>query len=560
MLTKSSLFHPKRNFNLPRAFSMPKRTFRDNNRLINSMINSRIEKLRFERDYLINNRNNHYVNLSNIFYNPYLYNYPYFEPVFYPTPIQPVTIPKIDYHFSVPQYCHCSEKTQQSDNIILYISEPQQSKPAPPPEPVILPKIETKYIYKTPDPPPKKPNYITNSQHQYISPHREKRNTKLKPTLIEQNTQTTEPNVQNEVNSPKPKIPKKRKIIEEIPKLKEKKPRLDWWRLCRDFVNCYLYFSTGKKYGNKYAKIRNNNLKKRTIDIIQDISVIKDWIVSIEEPFWNEFQVFEDLNVSYKKSDSKKKIKKETQKIVAIIKKFIENLISKATKLKDIPDRVEEVLYEFIKDGAYFPKKYLTTFQINRLDFEFYGSTKYVSVKQAGMLVAMLIISGVVVQQLLLHMRDVFPEFSKFKNIDVSAKYIGSVLHYMTRDAFIWEPPMVKDILALFDYYRSYHLYHDRIERQADIFNVDMNFLEGETADEYAEFLVPESEINDFWELNEGFVNTYKDFVFSWACKLAKSVKTKFSKVDPDLEPKRRKSKPMDRTVKEIVEDEESKE
>ena len=110
---------------------------------------------------------------------------------------------------------------------------------------------------------------------------------------------------------------------------------------------------------------------------------------------------------------------------------------------------------------------------------------------------------------------------------------------------------MIKDVLALFNYYRNYHIYYDQIEKQQDIFGIDMTFLDNENVDEYAEFLIPESEIADFWDLNEAFVATFKNFVFGWACKLAKSVKVKFSRVDPNLEPKPRMPRPKDKTVKE---------
>ena len=37
---------------------------------------------------------------------------------------------------------------------------------------------------------------------------------------------------------------------------------------------------------------------------------------------------------------------------------IMENLISRSSKLSDIPTKVQKILYEFIKNRAYFPKKY----------------------------------------------------------------------------------------------------------------------------------------------------------------------------------------------------------
>ena len=124
------------------------------------------------------------------------------------------------------------------------------------------------------------------------------------------------------------------------------------------------------------------------------------------------------------------------QKIIALIKKYLENLISRSTKLVDIPERVQKIIYDFIKERAYYPKKYLSTFQVNRIDYNFYGGTKGLTDDQIGMIVAFLIISGVTVQQILLHMKENFVEFRNYPNIEITAKYIGSIMHYLTRDTF----------------------------------------------------------------------------------------------------------------------------
>ena len=56
-----------------------------------------------------------------------------------------------------------------------------------------------------------------------------------------------------------------------------------------------------------------------------------------------------------------------------MIRKYLENLISNSSKLQDIPERVQNIIYKYIKDKGYFPKKYLLSYQINSLDFNFYG-------------------------------------------------------------------------------------------------------------------------------------------------------------------------------------------
>ena len=354
---------------------------------------------------------------------------------------------------------------------------------------------------------------------------------------------------------PKPRVPTPPVIIikkkkKKVKKIKKPFSKRNWWRLLKDFINVFIFFSTGRKYSTLYAKERNLLIESRTKNLGQEIGLIKDWLISIEEPFWNEFRVFEDLDLSFSNKDSQNKIKSQSLKIIVIIKKFMENLISKTTKLTDIPDRIQEIIYEYIRERGFFPKQYLTTFQTNRIDFEFFGGTRNINSTKAGMILAYLIICGVLVQQILLHIKDVFKEFKKNKNVENSAKYIGSIIHYLTRDTFISNPQVVKSCLGLFNYYRNYHIYSAQIEKQEDSFR-GMLTLEGtENDDEYAEFLVPEENITQFWNMNPAFVETYCKFIFSWAKKLAKIIKLKYSRNDRNLLPRKRLARPPNKTIK----------
>ena len=285
--------------------------------------------------------------------------------------------------------------------------------------------------------------------------------------------------------------------------------------------------------------------------MVQDITVLKEWVISITQSFWEEFKVFTDLNVSFKNLDSKIKINKESQKIIAMIRKYLESLIANSTKLIDIPERVQQILYSYIKNRAYYPKNYLSTYQINRIDYNFYGGTKNLKADQVGMLLALLIISGITVQQILLHIKDCFIDFKNYPNIEISAKFIGSIIHYLVRDTFSNDPSMIKDHLALVNYYRNYHIYNKEVEQQKDIFNTNFEFKD---IDEFADYLVPESTITEFWNLNASFVDMFKNYVYSWATKLGKLIRLKFEKGDLNLLPKRGLEKPKIRTA--IVEEE----
>ena len=373
-----------------------------------------------------------------------------------------------------------------------------------------------------------------------------------KPTRPVETFEDPEPDV---VLPPKPRVPTPPVIVikkkkKKIKKIKKPFSKRNWWRLLKDFINLFIFFSTGRKYSTLYAKERNMLIESRTKNVVQEIALIKDWLISIEEPFFSEFRVFEDLDLTFSNKDSHNKIKGQSLKIIVIIKKFMENLIAKTTKLSDIPDRIQEIFYEYIRERGFFPKSYLTTFQTNRMDFEFFGGTRNVNSTRAGMILAYLIICGVLVQQILLHMKEVFKEFKKNKKVEISAKYVGSIIHYLTRDTFISNPRVVTNCLGLFNYYRNYHIYSAQIERQEDSFRGLLTLEGTENDDEYAEFLIPEEDITQFWHLNPAFIETYTKFISSWAKKLAKIIKLKFSKNDRNLLPRKRLARPPIKTIK----------
>ena len=79
-----------------------------------------------------------------------------------------------------------------------------------------------------------------------------------------------------------------------MPRKKIEKPdKTDWWILCKDFCNIYSFFSTGRKYST-FAKVRENIITNRSKIMVQDIYVIKDWVISIAQSFWDEFKLYND--------------------------------------------------------------------------------------------------------------------------------------------------------------------------------------------------------------------------------------------------------------------------
>ena len=95
----------------------------------------------------------------------------------------------------------------------------------------------------------------------------------------------------------------------------------------------------------------------------------------------------------------------------------MEYIVSGSSKLSKIPERVQQIIYEYMKDGAYFPKKYLTTFQICRLNFEFYGATKNLTDEQSAMILAFLLLSIISSQKILCNIRETVKQYKDEVNI-----------------------------------------------------------------------------------------------------------------------------------------------
>ena len=257
---------------------------------------------------------------------------------------------------------------------------------------------------------------------------------------------------------------KKKKESEE-----EKKRKLQtekWWKLARNFVYICSYYYVAKKYSIQYSQIRNNLIELRTHSIEEEISLLKEWIITLEEPCWEEFEIFIEENCAFQKGDTKNKIRRESLKIIGVIEKYVENIIIGTSNLNRIPERIQQIIYEYIKNGAYFPKKYLTTFQISRLNFEFYGATKDLTDEQSAMILAFLLLSVIASQKILCDIRESVKQFRNYANIIISTKYIAAILHYLTRYTFQKDLESLDDIFSLFNYYRNYHLDNEFIEKK----------------------------------------------------------------------------------------------
>jgi hypothetical protein len=321
--------------------------------------------------------------------------------------------------------------------------------------------------------------------------------------------------------------PKKKLPVKPIPKDTTEQKK-DWWRIARGFVNLWKFYSTAKKYA-KHASIRNKFIADNTKDVYGHIDSLKNWIIGIERSLWEEFKVFKDMDLTMASNMGELKLKENAQKITVLLKTFFKNLIQKTNNGTEIPDGVQQIMYNYIRDKAYYPQKYLSTFEINRLDFNFYGGTKNMSDTQLGMLLAFLVISRTTVQQILLHPLENFPDFRGYPKLPLSCKYLGSILHYITRDAFSNSPPMEKDSIAQLNYYRNYHIPNQALEAGFD--GVSSTWS-AKDQDEISQNLVTVDKVSEYWKHAPEDVKILRSWIYSWAINIGKFIRTKFRKFD----------------------------
>ena len=362
----------------------------------------------------------------------------------------------------------------------------------------------------------------------------------------------------------KEKKNKKKKKRETKEEKKKKEKSIKWWKLIRDFIHIYYFYSVAKKYSLNYSHIRNTQIEMRTHAFEDEVEILKDWILTIEDLCWDEFEILIDENCAFEKNDTKNKIRRESLKIIGILKKFIEYIITASSKLKNIPERIQQILYEYIKNGAYFPKKYLSTFLIARLDFDFMGKTRNVTDEQSAMILSFLLLSIISSQEILSNVRETIKQFRNYANVLISAKYLAVILHGLVKITFKNDIEPLDDIFALFNYYRNYHLENEFIEKKEnkDISknNYEFEGLPNINEDEYAAYFLSEDEVEIFFDTNSNFVETVKNNIFIWSLKLAKLIKDKFSRKDPYLLPKKQMAKPEDKIYKEPEEDKKEEE
>ena len=236
-----------------------------------------------------------------------------------------------------------------------------------------------------------------------------------------------------------------KKQLKDMGRVRRFKKQYHWQRTIPAFINMYRLY----KYSLELAlnrPLRDGLIRKRRLTFEEEILLIRKWSFGIQS------ELFASL-AKYK--ESKKKLKflngnteeyyknpfifEKDEIIQHFLKLFLKSLITNATEINEITHQVLEVLYSYVRDGIYYKKDFLSTFEVNRLKFNFFGETEDNTKSGRGMILSFFIISKVFIHAGIFkteYKDNVFNEGDLNPQVIDFLKIFGSILHYITRETF----------------------------------------------------------------------------------------------------------------------------
>ena len=311
-----------------------------------------------------------------------------------------------------------------------------------------------------------------------------------------------------------------------------------WLNLLRYFVEIYYFFSVLKKYTQKIKIIREKEIYGIEDNLIEEIHVVRNWMLEIQGKYWSDLIKYKSINTAFTEYDSVDKINKSSKIFLKLVDNYLYNLKIQTNDITQIPEEVQKIIYKYIKKNAYFPEKYLNLFHIKRLYFDFYGSCSNNTLEQSAMNLCYLLICSISVQQIFLNIKYLFKKLKPYENISITSKYIGSIIYYLEREAFLNKTKINNDYLNLFNYYRCYKCSNIIIEDEKNISILlgnhktlsIMKYNEDINNDIYNKLLIEDIIIDKFWENNSKIMKKFSDSLALWSINLAKLILNKNNK------------------------------
>lgn len=328
--------------------------------------------------------------------------------------------------------------------------------------------------------------------------------------------------------------------LKDMNRVRAYKKKYHWQKTIPSFIKIYKFYKNCMYLAYNRSK-RDRMIRHRRLNQENDYVSIRKWVFGLENELLisleymkkqgktEKFFLFNDIN------DMKSYIKqpiyyKDNEIIMYLLKIFMKNLIEKASSLSDIPYKIQELLYSYIRERVYYSKSFLSTYEINRLSFNFFGETIKNTKSAMGMLLSLLVISKSVIHYGLFKVDP--KESNSFFEGDLTEgsiqilKVFSSILHYITRETFKNKPMMMRMRSNLLNYYRNYKIYVPDVEEEVNEFS-DIPYSD---IDEYYTNMIDEDISYYYCLVHREFVEEYKKSLYNWSVLLSNQLKRKYGK------------------------------
>lgn len=305
-----------------------------------------------------------------------------------------------------------------------------------------------------------------------------------------------------------------------------------WKKTIKSFIHIYRCY----KYSLELAwnrDVKDRVMRLREINFDLEMNKLRKWMFGIQKEFFLELEQNRNKVINFfthkNFEESKFEEYKNEEYFQFFLKLFLKTLIKNCTEISEILIHIQELIYQYIRDGIYFKKNFLSTFEINRLKFNFFGETTDNTKSARAMLLCFLVISKAFIHNGLLKMNDddVFDEFYLSDEQKKFLKIFASLLHFITRESFRNKPVMFRNRNNLANYYRNYKIYNPDIEEEITDFITDLNFTD---IDEYYHDMIDEDLVFAYFRRHRKFMENYKESLYNWAVLLANHLKRRFGK------------------------------
>jgi len=274
----------------------------------------------------------------------------------------------------------------------------------------------------------------------------------------------------------------------------------------------------GQNRAKKFQKIKDFTNEQN-----KDYEIFKVWILDVEKKFFGELQVLPILNLDLTGNISNEDFDQRANVAKTLISEYLKDLENNCQNKDDIPPEVINRLLRYTKHKNYYPKDYLTSYEVHRLNFNYLGESSGKKPSTKSMLTSMLLISRITVQHLLMKIKQIFEETKDFQYIEQTCKTLGSLLHYLVQITFFTSPKKLMEVIPIINYNKIYGIKDPVLENAFKSFDPSkLKFTDIETL---GQNLVPKKDLSKFFQQNEEWIIDMTVIIKNWTSKLVQFLK-----------------------------------